>query len=128
MIHSTLTKPVGLRLSKLQRLVSVAGRHSWGTGAGLEHHGLAVRPGLERYAPAFREAEVTPGTLPELINPDLRELGLPLGPRKVVKAVRGLAGLAAAGIMAIRLEAERRQLTVMFCDLAGSTPRRCATS
>jgi class 3 adenylate cyclase len=77
--------------------------------------------GLERYAPAFHEAEVTPETLPELTAADLRELGLPLGPRKaVLKAIRDLAA-AAAGTMAIRSEAERRQLTVMFCDLVGST-------
>ena len=38
--------------------------------------------GLERYAQAFLDAEVTPETLPELTDADLRELGLPLGPRK----------------------------------------------
>ena len=52
--------------------------------------------GLERYAPAFLDAEITPEALPELTDADLRELGLPLGPRKVVlKAIRGLAGPAA---------------------------------
>ena len=40
--------------------------------------------GLERYAQAFRDAEVTPEILPELTESDLRELGLPLGPRKAV--------------------------------------------
>ena len=53
--------------------------------------------GLERYARAFRDAEVTPEVLPELTDVDLRELGLPLGPRKaVLKAIRGLAGRAGA--------------------------------
>ena len=48
--------------------------------------------GLERYAQAFRDAEVTPEILPELTEADLRELGLPLGPRKaVLKAIRDLA-------------------------------------
>jgi hypothetical protein len=48
--------------------------------------------GLERYAPAFRDAELTADALRELTDGDLRELGLPLGPRKVVlKAIRGLA-------------------------------------
>lgn len=52
--------------------------------------------GLERYAQAFLDAEVAREALPELTGADLRELGLPLGPRKVVlKAVRGLAGPAA---------------------------------
>ena len=49
--------------------------------------------GLERYALAFLDAEVTPEALPELTDADLRELGLPLGPRKLVlKAIRDLAG------------------------------------
>ena len=38
--------------------------------------------GLERYAQAFRDAEITPEVLPELTDADLRELGLPLGPRR----------------------------------------------
>jgi hypothetical protein len=45
--------------------------------------------GLERYAPAFLEAEVTSEALPELTDTDLRKLGLPLGPRRILlKAVR----------------------------------------
>ena len=91
--------------------------------------------GLERYARAFRDAEVTPEVLPELTDADLRELGLPLGPRKaVLKAIRGLAGPPATAAPAeaaravtgpyippVPSEAERRQLTVMFVDLVGST-------
>ena len=53
--------------------------------------------GLERYAQAFRDAEISADVLPELTDADLRELGLPLGPRKVVlKAIRDLAGPSAA--------------------------------
>jgi len=90
--------------------------------------------GLERYAHAFRDAEVSTEVLPELTETDLRELGLPLGPRKIVlKAIQVLAdapttvrsegtrdepGPKAASIS---VEAERRQLTVMFVDLVGST-------
>ena len=87
--------------------------------------------GLERYAQAFCDAEVTPEVLAELTDADLRELGLPLGPRKaVLKAIRDLAGppaaeaaRAEAGLMSIPVppRAERRQLTVMFVDLVGST-------
>jgi class 3 adenylate cyclase/predicted ATPase len=89
--------------------------------------------GLERYTQAFRDAEVTPEVLPELTEADLRELGLPLGPRKtVLKAIRGRALSIAvvpveARASAAQLEpalpsgAERRQLTVMFVDLVGST-------
>ncbi|WP_314949502.1 adenylate/guanylate cyclase domain-containing protein [Bradyrhizobium cosmicum] len=89
--------------------------------------------GLERYTQAFQDAEVTPEVLPELTEADLRELGLPLGPRKtVLKAIcDGASSIAfvpiEAGASAAKLkpalpsEAERRQLTVMFVDLVGST-------
>ena len=91
--------------------------------------------GLERYAAAFLDAEITPEALPELTDADLRELGLPLGPRKVVlKAIGGLADPSMTAVRAnaplaeagpntppVPPEAERRQLTVMFTDLAGST-------
>ena len=91
--------------------------------------------GLQRYVPAFLDAEVTPEILPELTETDLRELGLPLGPRRaLLTAIRSLAGPPAtpetmadpAGVASgpdtsPDAEAERRQLTVMFVDLAGST-------
>src|SRR3712207_5640680 len=67
------------------------------SGQGLDVTAWLRGLGLERYARAFLDAEVTPETLPELTDADLRELGLPLGPRKaVLKAIRGLAGPAAA--------------------------------
>jgi SAM domain (Sterile alpha motif) len=48
--------------------------------------------GLERYAQAFRDAENTTEVLPELTDGDLRELGLPLGPRKIfLRAVQDLS-------------------------------------
>ncbi len=91
--------------------------------------------GLERYAQAFLDAEVTPEALPELAEADLRELGLPLGPRKIVlKAIQAMAGPATTALLPeaareeagsraapISVEADRRQLTVMFVDLVGST-------
>ena len=89
--------------------------------------------GLERYATAFQDAEITPETLPELTDADLRELGLPLGPRKVLlKALQALAGpppppvgikeeAAPWRARTAPSQAERRQLTVMFVDLVGST-------
>jgi hypothetical protein len=40
--------------------------------------------GLERFEPAFRDNEITAEILPDLTDSDLRELGLPLGPRKVL--------------------------------------------
>ena len=96
--------------------------------------------GLERYEQAFRDNEITTEVLPELTEADLRELGLPLGPRKIVlKAIASLhapsraaddAQVDAAPEPSDRprdlqrragVHAERRQLTVMFCDLVGST-------
>ena len=60
--------------------------------------------GLERYAQAFQDAEVTPEVLPELTEADLRELGLPLGPRKMVlKAIQALGPSAAPVPVDVRL-------------------------
>ena len=82
--------------------------------------------GLERYEPAFREGEITAAVLPELTEADLKELGLPLGPRKLLlKAIAALQRRSTAEPMPASKTtspaAERRQLTVMFCDLVGST-------
>jgi class 3 adenylate cyclase/predicted ATPase len=84
--------------------------------------------GLERYEPAFRESEISTAVLPELTEADLKELGLPLGPRKLLlRAIAALATPAQARATepstpsAVPREAERRQLTVMFVDLVGST-------
>jgi class 3 adenylate cyclase/tetratricopeptide (TPR) repeat protein len=73
--------------------------------------------GLSQYEAAFREAEIDDETLPDLTDADLASLGIPLGHRKrLLKAIprREMASDAA-------LSAQRRQLTVMFCDLVGST-------
>jgi class 3 adenylate cyclase/predicted ATPase len=86
--------------------------------------------GLERYVPAFLEAEITAELLAELTESDLRELGLPLGPRKVLLKAIAALGRAQPRTPAERPElpapmppraAERRQLTVMFVDMVGST-------
>src|SRR5215204_4688336 len=88
--------------------------------------------GLERYEPAFRDNAIDADMLPELTDEHLKELGLPLGHRlKLLKAVavlrQGPAQSAAvapsAEPSAARniAEGERRQLTVMFADLVGST-------
>ena len=74
--------------------------------------------GLERYEAAFRDNEIDWGVLPLLTSADLREIGVvPIGHRR--KLLAGIAALGAAVTAAS--EAERRQLTVMFCDLVGST-------
>jgi class 3 adenylate cyclase len=83
--------------------------------------------GLGQYEGTFRESEIEADVLPELTEADLEKLGLPLGPRKrILKAIASL-GLAQKTSGAESLghpqedTAQRRQLTVMFCDLAGST-------
>jgi len=85
--------------------------------------------GLERYGEAFRANEIDWEVLPELNENDLEKLGLPLGPRK--KLLRAIASLQAlppataepahSQVASAPSPAERRQLTVLFCDLVGST-------
>ena len=79
--------------------------------------------GLEKYLSCFDENEITLAILPDLDEADLQEIGLPLGPRRLVqKAMRDLAPTPSdAGPDASHHDAERRQITVMFCDLVGST-------
>ena len=87
--------------------------------------------GLEQYEPAFRANEIDEGVLPSLTSEDLREIGVvPIGHRRrLLDAIAALSdGLpaaeatpVAAAPSAATAEAERRQLTVMFRDLVGST-------
>ena len=84
--------------------------------------------GLGQYEGTFRESEIEADVLPELTEADLEKLGLPLGPRKrILKAVANwgatdrASGAPSLERAAPEDAAERRQLTVMFCDLAGST-------
>jgi class 3 adenylate cyclase len=86
--------------------------------------------GLERYAPAFRDNDIDAEVLPQLTADDLISIGVTsVGHRR--KLLAAIAGLGveipiAAVTVAPRdapapADAERRQLTVMFCDLVGST-------
>jgi class 3 adenylate cyclase/predicted ATPase len=90
--------------------------------------------GLERYEQAFRDNDIASAVLPELTDQDLKDLGISLGHRRLLlKAIRVVAGDQAGHgpaesarapdtpEAAPRSEAERRQLTVLFCDLVGST-------
>jgi class 3 adenylate cyclase len=92
--------------------------------------------GLGQYASVFTENAIDLEVLPELTEADLESLGVLLGHRKkILKAIAGLS-IGADGATArpevsrtsgtqepppTVSEAERRQLTVMFCDLVGST-------
>src|SRR5262249_28434844 len=86
--------------------------------------------GLERYAPAFRDNDVDGEVLPALTSDDLISIGVTsVGHRR--KLLAAIASLGAAPSAATMIaaprdavtgaDAERRQLTVMFCDLVAST-------
>src|SRR5262249_22370617 len=79
----------------------------------------------------FAENRIDLSVLPDLTDQDLKDLGILLGDRrKMLRAIRdlgnpSLAATAPPAPVAIeptrRDDAERRQLTVMFTDLVGST-------
>ena len=90
--------------------------------------------GLERYEQAFRENEIDAAILPKLTADDLKDIGVTIvgHRRKLLEAIAALAEPASAPQVvqsapaeaaprARPAEAERRQLTVLFCDLVGST-------
>ena len=85
---------------------------------------------LERYEPLFRENEIDWEVLPKLTSEDLKEIGIvAIGHRrKLLAAIAALGGEVPAATVTVvsahppvQADAERRQLTVMFCDLVGST-------
>ena len=83
-------------------------------------HGL----GLAQYEPIFRENAIDTEILPELTEVDLEKLGVVLGHRKrMLRAIAAFETRAPTRPAAASPAegAERRQLTVMFCDLVGST-------
>jgi class 3 adenylate cyclase len=83
--------------------------------------------GLEQYAQTFRDNAIDADVLRDLTDEHLRELGLSLGAR--LKLLRAVAALSTGQTPvspeittpAPRTDAERRQVTVMFSDLVGST-------
>ena len=84
---------------------------------------------LDHLTPVFNESQIGLRDLPLLSEDDLKELGLQLGPRRrVLNAIANIKPVGTASAAEkqkpehqLHLEAERRQLTVMFCDLVGST-------
>src|SRR6516164_355833 len=101
--------------------------------------------GLERYEAAFRDNEINWAVLPKLTADDLKDIGVTaVGHRRMLlEAIAQLSATDAspdpipptapsgasplphpphAGDGRAADTAERRQLTVMFCDLVGSTP------
>lgn len=83
---------------------------------------------LEQYQAAFRENDIDISVVSHLSDQDLKELGVSLGHRR--KMLAAIAELSRAPETAEKSlapsakpakDTERRQLTVMFCDLVGST-------
>ena len=85
------------------------------------------RLGLSQYAKTFEEHDIDLDVLPDLTDQELSEIGVSLGHRKrILKSVAAIwpepsSPQAGPGKPSIEDRAERRQLTVMFCDLVGST-------
>ena len=85
--------------------------------------------GLGQYASAFAENAVRWDVLPELTTEDLKEIGVTAvgDRRRLLHAITALAGARKSDSTdspsppSTAPAAERRQVTVMFCDLAGST-------
>jgi class 3 adenylate cyclase len=77
--------------------------------------------GLDRYAPAFVNNDIDIVVLPHLTDADLEKMGVSLGHRrKMLTAIAELRGTIQAPLQH-HDSAERRQITVMFSDLVGST-------
>ena len=103
--------------------------------------------GMSEYAQRFAENRIDFSILPDLTDQHLKDLGLPLGDRlKMLRAIRELSAATPASpetaspepesqsiaarrhVAPVQVSApaadvsgERRYLTVMFCDLVGST-------
>src|SRR6516164_6042420 len=91
--------------------------------------------GLGEYEEKFRDNKIDADVLADLTDGDLEKLGLRLGDRiRLLKAIAGLVGLPPAVAKSKSAQAhplgpaapqsasaERRPITVMFCDLVGST-------
>ncbi|ANV99120.1 adenylate/guanylate cyclase domain-containing protein [Bradyrhizobium icense] len=76
--------------------------------------------GLGQYAKRFAENGIDVSVLSELRDEDFDRLGVLLGHRR--KMLRAIAELNQDELTAARQhDAERRHLTVLFCDLVGST-------
>jgi class 3 adenylate cyclase len=85
--------------------------------------------GLGQYEATLRDNEIDGEVLPDLTDGDLEKLGVPMGHRKrLLKAISSLGSTETTAKPSSSTPtpssldiAERRQLTVMFCDLVGST-------
>ncbi len=84
--------------------------------------------GLGQYRTLFSDQAIDSDVLPDLTDDDLVRLGVPLGHRKkLFRAIDDLLGRETSEhhepikLVRTRPDAERRQLTVLICDMVGST-------
>ncbi|MDH2386706.1 adenylate/guanylate cyclase domain-containing protein [Bradyrhizobium sp. CER78] len=87
--------------------------------------------GMSEYAERFAENKIDISVLPDLTDQHLKDLGIALGDRlKILRAIRNLDNASVAATAPStpvatpptwQDDAERRQVTVMFSDLVGST-------
>jgi class 3 adenylate cyclase len=87
---------------------------------------LLKKLGMSEYAARFAENDIDTAVLCDLTDQDLKDLGVSLGHRrKMLRAIAELGGTASPQPTITepqsRESAERRQVTVVFSDLVGST-------
>ena len=92
-----------------------------GTGADHALKSWLESFGLGEYAELFLRHQIDLSSISDLTDSELAKLGVPLGDRKrlrrAMNAVPGMSGLAEPERPSPAPGAERRQLTVMFCDM-----------
>ena len=96
------------------------------------------RIGYERFIQQFVENEIDAEVLPDLDISDLAAMQIPVGPaKKILRAIAelnpkqtapsstvpesALTPMPPASQNPMLRDAERRQVTIMFCDMVGST-------
>jgi class 3 adenylate cyclase len=81
------------------------------------------RHGFEQYAENFEANDIDLDVLPELSERDLEQLGVSMGNRRRLRKALAERDAQPAGrsVADAPGEAERRQVTVLFCDMVGST-------
>ena len=80
--------------------------------------------GLSEYAKRFAEHDIDVSVLPHLTDQDLKELGVSLGHRRKILAAIATGPPSLQPVLTDpkpQDTAERRHLTVMICDVVGST-------
>jgi class 3 adenylate cyclase/tetratricopeptide (TPR) repeat protein len=123
----------GRKIAYPGQAISIRITARWASrGATMDVGGWLRKLGLEQYEAAFRENEIDDTVLPRLTAEDLKDLGVSIvgHRRKLLDAIAALHAEARAPSLshafpaidkATKDTAERRQVTVMFSDLVGST-------